>query len=426
MIQSLVITLREGVEAALVIGIAIAYLTKSGRGYLIGRVFWALGAAVLASIVAAIALQRITFNQEAYEGYVLLAAAFFVGTMVIWMQRTARGMKRHIEGRLESISSEEKSSGLGIFLFVFLMVFREGAETVLLLSAVSLNTDDLLNFIGGATGLALAVAFGIVFVRGTVRLDLRKFFQVTTVILVFVVLQLTITGMHELSEGGILPSSQREMALVGPIVSNDIFFVVAILALAALMVLFDWRSRQSLALAAGAPAAESLSDAERRQALYRARREKLWTAAVCGSSFVFIVLMTAEFIYAKSQTALSPAQAVTADGGMIRIPVESVSDGNLHRFSYSTGDTSVRFIVVRTGDRLATAIDACEICGSQGYYQNGPEVFCRNCAAAIYTPTIGVAGGCNPIPLPSVDSGTELVIQVSDLMGQTGRFPASE
>ena len=417
MIQSLVITLREGVEAALVIGIAIAYLTKSGRGNLVGRVFWALGAAVLASIVAAIVLQRITFNQEAYEGYVLLAAAFFVGTMVIWMQRTARGMKRHIEGRLESMSSAEKSTGLGVFLFVFLMVFREGAEMVLLLSAVSLNTDDLLNFFGAAIGLALAVAFGIIFVRGTVRLDLRKFFQVTTVILVFVVLQLTITGFHELSEGGVLPSSQREMAIVGPIVSNDIFFVVAIMALAALMVLFDWRSRQALA-----PTATSLSDAERRQALYRSRREKLWTAAVCGSSFVFIVLMTAEFIYAKSQTALSPAQAVTAEGGVIRIPVESVSDGNLHRFSYSTGDASVRFIVVRTGGRLATAIDACEICGSQGYYQNGPEIFCRNCAAAIYTPTIGVTGGCNPIPLPAVDSGTELVIQVSDLMGQTGRF----
>lgn len=421
MIQSLVITLREGVEAALVIGIAIAYLNKSGRGYLVGRVFWALGAAVLASIIASIVLQRVTFNQEAYEGYVLLAAAFFVGTMVIWMQHTARGMKRHIEGRLESISSDAKASGLGVFLFVFLMVFREGAEMVLLLSAVSLNTDDLLNFLGAATGLALAVAFGIIFVRGTVRLDLRKFFQVTTVILIFVVLQLTITGLHELSEGGVLPSSQREMAIVGPIVSNDIFFVVAIIALAALMVLFDWRSRQALA-----PAAGSLSDAERRQALYRSRREKLWTAAVCGSSFVFIVLMTAEFIYAKSQTALSPAPAVTADAGVIRIPAESVSDGNLHRFSYSTGDASVRFIVVRTAGRLATAIDACEICGSQGYYQNGPEIFCRNCSAAIYTPTIGVTGGCNPIPLPSVDSGTELLIQVSDLLGEARRFPPGE
>ena len=291
MIQSLVITLREGVEAALVIGIAIAYLNKSGRGALISRVYWALGAAVLASILAAVLLQRLTFNEEAYEGYVLLAAAFFVATMVYWMHLTARGIKRHIEGRLESISAEQVSSGIGVFLFVFLMVFREGAETVLMLSAVSLNTDDLLDFIGAATGLALAVVFAIVFIRGTVRLDVRQFFRVTTVILMFVVVQLTITGLHELSEGGILPSSRTEMAIVGPIVSNEIFFVIGILALAALMVLFDWRSRQ-----AAAPAVDKLSDADRRRELYRASREKLWTGAVLVSTFVLIVLTTAEFL----------------------------------------------------------------------------------------------------------------------------------
>ena len=419
MIQSLVITLREGVEAALVIGIAIAYLNKSGRGALVGRVYWALGAAVLASIIAAVVLQRITFNQEAYEGYVLLAAAFFVATMVYWMHRTAKGIKRHIEGRLESISATQVSSGLGVFLFVFLMVFREGAETVLMLSAVSLNTEDLLNFIGAAVGLAMAVVFAVVFIRGTVRLDLRQFFRITTVILLFVVVQLTITGLHELSEGGILPSSRTEMAIVGPIVSNEIFFVIGILALAALMVLFDWRSRQ-----AAAPAVEKLSDAERRRELYRAGREKLWTTAVLASTFVFIVLMTAEFIYAKSLTALSPATALTAAGDVVRIPLDSVSDGNLHRFSYSSGGSFVRFIVIRTGDRYATALDACDICGSQGYYQSGPEIFCRNCSAAIFTPTIGVTGGCNPVPLPSEESGPDLVIQVADLLGGTGRFAA--
>ena len=420
MIQSLVITLREGVEAALVIGIAIAYFNKSGRGALVGRVYWALGTAILASIVAAIVLQRVTFNQEAYEGYVLLTAAFFVATMIYWMQSTAKGIKGHIEGRLESISAEKASSGLGVFLFVFLMVFREGAETVLLLGAVSLNTDDLLNFIGAAIGLALAVVFAVVFIRGTVRLDLRQFFRVTTVILIFVVVQLTITGLHELSEGGILPSSQREMAIVGPIVSNDIFFVIGILALAALMVLFDWRSRQ-----ATAPALEQLSDADRRQEVYRAGREKLWTTAVLASTFVFIVLMTAEFIYAKSQTALSPATALTASGGVVRIPLDSVSDGSLHRFSYNSGGSFVRFIVIRTGDRYATALDACDICGTQGYYQSGPEIFCRNCAAAIFTPTIGVTGGCNPVPLPSVESGPDLLIEVADLLPGASRFAAA-
>ena len=421
MIQSLVITLREGVEAALVIGIAIAYLNKSGRAALVGRVYWALGAAVLASIAAAVVLQRITFNQEAYEGWVLLAAAFFVATMLVWMQRTARGLRRHIEGRLEAISSQERTSGLGVFLFVFLMVFREGAETVLMLSAVSLNTADLLNFLGAATGLGLAVVFGIVFVRGTVRLDLRKFFRVTTVILFCVILQLIITGLHELSEGGVLPSSRQEMALVGPVVSNEVFFVVTIVALAALMVLFDWRSRQRTL-----PAADSLSPVERRRELWRARREKLWTAAVCAGSFVFILLVTAEFIYAKNLTALSPAAPVTENGGLLRIPVDAVSDGNLHRFSYSAGDATARFIVVRVGTRIATALDACEICGSQGYYQKGPEIFCKNCSAAIYGPTIGVTGGCNPVPLPSEVSGSELQIRAADLLAGARHFHSGE
>lgn len=417
MLQALVITLREGVEAALVIGIAIAYLNKSGRTHQIKQVYLALAAAVLASLGGAVLLAKLQVNQEAFEGWLLLTAAFFVVTLVIWMHRTARDLRSRIERRLESMSSRQNASSLGIFLFVFLMVFREGVETVLLLGAVTLNTVDLLNFFAALTGLALAVVFGIVFVRGTIRLDLRKFFQVTTVILVFVALQLTITGLHELSEAQVLPSSKSEMALIGPIVSNDIFFFIAILALAALMVLFDWRSRQ-----ATATLADPVPAAAHRKQLWQAKKEKLWTVAVCGSAFVFIVLVTAEFIYAKNQTALSPATVVAGNGGVIRIPVDSVSDGNLHRFVYSQGDATTRFIVIRVGARLATALDACAICGSQGYYQNGANIFCKNCVAAIYPPTIGVGGGCNPVPLPSSVAGAELLIQTADLVAGSGFF----
>jgi len=409
MLEALIVTLREGVEAALVIGIAVAYLTKSGRGDRIKTVYLALGAAVVASVAGAVLLQRIAVNEEAFEGWVLLAAAFFVATMVVWMQRTARTLKRSMEERLETISSRQKASALGIFLFVFLMVFREGLETVLILRAVSLNTEDLLTFFGAIAGLLLAVAFGVAFVRGTVRLDLRKFFQMTTVILMFVVAQLLVTGLHELSEGGVLPSSRQEMAIVGPIVSNSVFFFVTILALAALMVLYDWKARQGAAPAAAA------ASAERRKQEWTARREKFWTAAVCGSSFVFVLLVTAEFIYAKAETALSPATTVMAEQGVVRIPLASVSDGDLHRFAYTTGDTYTRFLVLRVGDRYATALDACEICGPEGYYQKGSSIFCRNCAAAIYAPTIGVVGGCNPVPLPSMVRGSELLIQASDL-----------
>ena len=112
-----------------------------------------------------------------------------------------------------------------------------------------------------------------------------------------------ISGLHELSESGVLPSSREEMALIGPIVRNDLFFFVTIVALAALMVLFEVKRRQ--------PAALPDSPAERRKAVWSARRERLWMVSVYASSFLFILMVTAEFIYAKSVSALSPATEVT-------------------------------------------------------------------------------------------------------------------
>src|SRR5262249_58247418 len=132
----------------------------------------------------------------------------------------------------------------GVFLFVFLMVLREGVETVLILSAVSLNSTELLSFLGTLTGIALSIVFGVMFVKGSVRINLQKFFRVTTVILFFVAGQLIVSGLHELSENGVLWSSKPEMALIGPVVSNEWFFLVTMLALAALMVLFEARRRE--------------------------------------------------------------------------------------------------------------------------------------------------------------------------------------
>src|SRR5437764_2504290 len=143
-------------------------------------------------------------------------------------------------------------------------------------------------FIGTLLGIFASVIFGVMFVKGSVRINLQKFFRVTTVILFLVAGQLVISGLHELSENGVLPSSKEEMALIGPIVSNEWFFFVTILALAALMVLFEARRRQAV------PRIESA--AEKRKAMWSARRERLWMGSVYVTSFIFIVLVTAEFI----------------------------------------------------------------------------------------------------------------------------------
>jgi len=404
MLQTYVITLREGVEAALVIAIAVAYLKKSGRLDLMPTVYRALATAVGACFIAAWGFTKIDYNEDAYEGWTLLVSAVFVLTLVVWMNRHGGKLKGEIETRLQKDTGQ-----WGVFLFVFLMIFREGVETVLMLAALRLDTSGILEGLGAVLGIGLAVLFGVSFVRGTIRVNLKQFFHMTTAILMVVVAQLAITGLHELSESQFLPSGPREMALIGPIVKNDIFFFVTILALAAAMILLEWRKRR-------APKVEDLQGAALRKARSAARRERFWMTASCAASCLFIVMITAEFIYARESTALSAAVPVALDNGAVRIPVNLVSDGLLHRFELNDDGTSVRFIVIEKADHtLATAFDACAICGTQGYYQKGPEVICRNCASAIVISTIGVGGGCNPIPLKSHVDGATLVIDAGAL-----------
>ncbi len=414
MIEALVITLREGVEAALIVGITLAYIAKIGRPDLRKAVYAALGAAALGSVLAAVALSRLALNQDVFEGWVMLVAAVFVVTMIIFMMKTGRKLKGEIEGKVGQFAA--RSSRLGLFAFVFLMVLREGVETVLILSAVSLNSTELMSFLGTLLGVALAVVFGVTFVKGSVRVNLQKFFRVTTVILFFGAFQLTISGLHELSENGVLPSSKREMALIGPIVRTDLFFFITILALAGMMVLFEYRRRQ------GTPA-PAISGAQRRKAEWTARRERMWAVAVYASSFLFIMLITAQFIYARSTSALSPATPVSISQGQVRIPIAQVNDGDLHRFVTEVNGKQVRFLLIRKPDAsIGTVLDACEICGSVGFYKSGNQLICKNCAAPINPQSVGQEGGCNPIPLAATTAGNNVIIAEADLAASAKYF----
>ena len=413
MLQAFIVTLREGVEAALIVAITLAYLTKIGRPDLRKTVYAALVSAFVGSIGAAVVLSRTRWNEDVFEGWIMLVAAFFVVSMIVFMLSAGRKLKGQIEGKLGTLT--ERGSTLGVFLFVFLMVLREGAETVLILSAVSLNSSQLLSFLGTLSGAIVAVLFGVMFVKGSVRINLQKFFRVTTGILFFVAAQLLVSGLHELSESGVLWSSKREMAIIGPIVRNDLFFFVTIVALAALMVLMEVKRRQ--------PASLPDSPAARRMALWSARRERLWMTSVYVTSFVFIFLVTAEFIYTKSVSALSPAQEVTFVNGQVSIPLSQVSDGDLHRFSANENGTSVRFWLYQKPDgKVATVFDACEICGGVGFYKGTNGVVCKNCAAPVNPQSIGTKGGCNPVPLDAEIVSNEVIIKEADVAARAGMF----
>ena len=413
MLQAFIVTLREGVEASLIIGITLAYLAKIERNDLRKSVYAALIAASVGSIGVAVLLSRTKWNEDIFEGWVMLAAAFFVVTMIIFMMKTGRKLKGQIEGKLELLAG--RGSRFGLFFFVFLMVLREGVETVLILSGVSLNSTELMSFLGTLLGVVAAVLFGVTFVKGSVRINLPKFFRVTTIILLFVAAQLIVSGLHELSENGVLPSSRREMAIIGPIVRNDLFFFITIFALAALMVLFEIKRREPVPVPA--------SPAERRKVMWSARRERLWMASVYASSFLFILLVTAEFIYAKSVNTLSPATAVTFVDGKATIRLSQVSDRDLHAFAATENGVNIRFWLYQKPDgKIATVFDACQICGPVGFHKGPNGVVCRNCAAPINSQSVGTAGGCNPIPLQATVTSDAIIITEADVAAGTRYF----
>src|SRR5881227_3563222 len=157
MLQAFIVALREGVEAALIVGITLAYLAKINRPELRKSVYAALVAAFVGSIGIAVLLSRTQWNQDIFEGWIMLAAAFFVVTMIIFMMKMGRRLKGQIEGKVGILAGE--GSWLGLLFFVFLMVLREGVETVLILGAVSLNTSELLSFMGTLLGVGAAVLF---------------------------------------------------------------------------------------------------------------------------------------------------------------------------------------------------------------------------------------------------------------------------
>jgi len=419
MFDSLVITLREGVEAALIVGIVLSYLRKAGREDWNRFVWWGVGTAVAISAAAAYFLQKWAISEDAYEGWMMMLGAVFVASVVVWMMRTSKGLRKEIETKISTLSiSKSRSGAWGVFAFVLLMVAREGAETAIFLSAVSLQTTELMNFMGAVLGLALAIGLGVAFFKGSIKVNLRKFFSVTSLVLLVIAVQLVISGYHELSEAQILPSGPRAMAIIGPIANSDSFFFIAVVALCLFMVLAQKIKSGSASEAELA----QMSGPERRKVLAGQKRDRFWKTAASAVGLIVIILISADFVYSRVAQAVRPPIPLTITDGVVRVPVAQLKDHELHHYMVSIDGANVRFIaIVDSSDTVRVGLDACQICGDQGYYQQGQNVICRNCGSAIYIPTIGSAGGCNPIHIDYLVRNNTLIISKAAL-AQAARY----
>ena len=208
MLPAFVVTLREGLEAFLIVAISLAYLRKTGRNALVPAVHWGIAGSIVVSIIAGVLLAQAA-NQALWEGVLALVAAALVGTLIIHMWRAGRHIKRDIEGRLEASSIRAGAAAfLGVFGFTMLMITREGMETALLMNALLFQVRQV-EIIGGAIGGTVVAAFiAWLWTRYGHRVNLARFFQVTAVFLIVFVVQLVIYGVHELTEANIFPNSQ--------------------------------------------------------------------------------------------------------------------------------------------------------------------------------------------------------------------------
>jgi high-affinity iron transporter len=207
MIESFVIALREGIEAALIVGIILGYLKKVGAATLAKPVYYGVGLGVLASIGIAglFLLLRVEFEgkfEQLFEGITMLVAAVILTTMILWMRNNSKTYSEDLREKVETALTKRQSYGLASLAFV--SIWREGIETVLFLGSASFTSSGIQLLIGGGLGLGLAVLIGVAIMKYSVRLDLRMFFNVTGILLVLFAAGLVGRSILEFQEAGVI------------------------------------------------------------------------------------------------------------------------------------------------------------------------------------------------------------------------------
>jgi len=208
----LLVVFRETLEAVLIIGILLTYLKKTNQSSLIPRIWQGVGFAIILSIFLSILIQYIAGgfsgqSEKIFEGVIMILAACVLGSMIIWMARNTNFAKE-LEGQAQSAIQKGEGVALGIFLVAFIAVFREGIETVLFLYGIMLNQGGL-SFVSSIAGAVIACSLGyLIFIQGQ-KVPLKTFFNVSSILLIFVAAGMMAYGTHELESAVLIADTGR-------------------------------------------------------------------------------------------------------------------------------------------------------------------------------------------------------------------------
>jgi high-affinity iron transporter len=220
------IMLREGIEAAIIVGIVSSYLAQTNRRQWLPSVWIGIVAAIVACVVLAVALQAAGAEfpqrqQEAFEGCVALVAVAMLTSMVFWMRKAARSVGVDLRASVDAALSRQSRGGLALAALAFLAVGREGLETIFFLSAIVQQSEGWSIPIGAAAGLVGAFAIGLAIYVGGTRIDLRRFFRWTGVFIIFVAAGLLASAVRDFHEAGIWNGLQQQTVDLSNILPAD-------------------------------------------------------------------------------------------------------------------------------------------------------------------------------------------------------------
>ncbi len=223
MLPSYLLSLREGIEAALIVGILLGAVRQMKRTDLVPVIWLGTLSAGVLSILAAVLLTSLGLEMKdpgeaIFEGFTMLIAAGLLTWMIFWMSRQARFLKASLEAEVHHAS---KLGQRAIFFVAFVAVMREGIELALFLTASVFISNSLQTMIGAFLGLGTAILLGWTIFASTVRLDLRRFFQITGVLLVLFAAGLFAHGVHEFTEVGWIPAIIEHVWDLTSIISKE-------------------------------------------------------------------------------------------------------------------------------------------------------------------------------------------------------------
>ena len=225
MLESFLVTSRETLEASLVIGVVFAYLNKTNNHKYKRTVYYGIIFGILASVLAAFLFTIFAggfegIAEQIFEGTTMVVGAFLLTTMILWMMQQ-RHIAKEIEGKVERhlLNPEQLFSHFGIFTLIFVAILREGVETVIFLNAV--NYASGINFIGGTLGIIAAIFVGYLFFISAKKINLKKMFNVSSILLILFAAGLVSHGIHEFQEAKLVSGIITPLFNINPSVNAD-------------------------------------------------------------------------------------------------------------------------------------------------------------------------------------------------------------